>query len=77
MEAVTALGEKHDGNVMTDPSGLEMENHDSALVTEATVEPKKITYPQIVKEGRRFNIDLISKVGNELSDSILYTYVCM
>ncbi|KAM3827586.1 rab proteins geranylgeranyltransferase component A 1 [Vipera latastei] len=28
----------------------------------AAVEPRKITYPQIVKEGRRFNIDLISKL---------------
>lgn len=28
-------------------------------------EPKKITYSQIVREGRRFNIDLVSKVGTE------------
>lgn len=27
--------------------------------------PKKITYVQIVREGRRFNIDLVSKVGIE------------
>lgn len=26
-------------------------------------EPKKIMYSQIVREGRRFNIDLVSKVG--------------
>ncbi|KAG6928266.1 CHM, Rab escort protein 1, partial [Chelydra serpentina] len=28
----------------------------------AALEPKKITYAQIVKEGRRFNIDLVSKL---------------
>lgn len=31
----------------------------------AAQEPKKITYSQIVREGRRFNIDLVSKVGTE------------
>lgn len=31
----------------------------------AAQEPKKISYSQIVREGRRFNIDLVSKVGTE------------
>lgn len=46
---------------------LALENSDSASITAAATEPKRIAYPQIVKEGRRFNIDLISKVGNSLT----------
>uniref|UniRef100_A0ABM5EVM9 Rab proteins geranylgeranyltransferase component A n=1 Tax=Pogona vitticeps TaxID=103695 RepID=A0ABM5EVM9_9SAUR len=46
--------------VAAEQLGLDVENN--TLGTEAAVEPKQITYSQIVKEGRRFNIDLISKL---------------
>uniref|UniRef100_A0A8C3MRQ3 RAE1/2 domain-containing protein n=1 Tax=Geospiza parvula TaxID=87175 RepID=A0A8C3MRQ3_GEOPR len=35
---------------------------DTAPSENAAQEPKKITYSQIVREGRRFNIDLVSKL---------------
>ncbi|NWX33576.1 RAE1 geranylgeranyltransferase, partial [Notiomystis cincta] len=35
---------------------------ESAPSESAAQEPKKITYSQIVREGRRFNIDLVSKL---------------
>ncbi|NWH31474.1 RAE1 geranylgeranyltransferase, partial [Chloropsis hardwickii] len=35
---------------------------DAAPSENAAQEPKKITYSQIVREGRRFNIDLVSKL---------------
>ncbi|NXU86631.1 RAE1 geranylgeranyltransferase, partial [Xiphorhynchus elegans] len=39
------------------------EGHTGAAPAEtASQEPKKITYSQIVREGRRFNIDLVSKL---------------
>ncbi|XP_039187679.1 rab proteins geranylgeranyltransferase component A 1 isoform X1 [Crotalus tigris] len=49
-------------------TSLEVNSSDSIVdnksepIPEAPAEPRKITYPQIVKEGRRFNIDLISKL---------------
>ncbi|XP_025065749.1 rab proteins geranylgeranyltransferase component A 1 isoform X4 [Alligator sinensis] len=44
-------------------STLETEKTENASTAEVSnLEPKKITYSQIVKEGRRFNIDLVSKV---------------
>ncbi|XP_034964383.2 rab proteins geranylgeranyltransferase component A 2-like [Zootoca vivipara] len=59
---VTSLGEKPCGNVTPGQSVLEVENNEAASIVEAAVDPIKITYSQIVKEGRRFNIDLISKL---------------
>ncbi|KAH0630971.1 hypothetical protein JD844_004401 [Phrynosoma platyrhinos] len=59
---VTSPGEKCCDSATPDQLVSETENSESASLTEATVEPKKITYSQIVKEGRRFNIDLISKL---------------
>ncbi|XP_053130057.1 rab proteins geranylgeranyltransferase component A 1 isoform X2 [Hemicordylus capensis] len=58
----TSLGEKLGDSPTSDQSVLEMGNQESASLVEAAGEPKKITYAQIVKEGRRFNIDLISKL---------------
>ncbi|XP_077163797.1 rab proteins geranylgeranyltransferase component A 1 [Paroedura picta] len=59
---VTSVGEEHNGNITSDLSVSGIENNESASITDATAEPKQITYPQIVKEGRRFNIDLTSKL---------------
>lgn len=36
---------------------------------------KKITYAKLLKEGRRFNIDLVSKVSVYLIMEILYMYI--
>ncbi|KAL7979411.1 hypothetical protein Chor_004569, partial [Crotalus horridus] len=49
-------------------TSLEVNSSDSIVdnksepIPETPAEPRKITYPQIVKEGRQFNIDLISKL---------------
>ncbi|KAM6124847.1 rab proteins geranylgeranyltransferase component A 1 isoform 1-T1 [Phoenicopterus ruber ruber] len=48
----TALGE----------STLELGKTEAAPSAISAQEPKKITYSQIVREGRRFNIDLVSKL---------------
>ncbi|NXV74619.1 RAE2 geranylgeranyltransferase, partial [Atlantisia rogersi] len=48
----TALGE----------STLELGKAEAAPSEVPAQEPKKITYSQIVREGRRFNIDLVSKL---------------
>ncbi|NXT73708.1 RAE1 geranylgeranyltransferase, partial [Zapornia atra] len=48
----TALGE----------STLELGKSEAAPSEVPAQEPKKITYSQIVREGRRFNIDLVSKL---------------
>ncbi|XP_062997711.1 rab proteins geranylgeranyltransferase component A 1 [Elgaria multicarinata webbii] len=57
---VTSVEEKLCNDATSNQS--EVENIESASITEAAVEPGKITYSQIVKDGRRFNIDLISKL---------------
>lgn len=44
-------------------STLKSGKTEAALSEISAQEPKKITYSQIVREGRRFNIDLVSKVG--------------
>uniref|UniRef100_A0A8C5RLP4 L-amino-acid oxidase n=1 Tax=Laticauda laticaudata TaxID=8630 RepID=A0A8C5RLP4_LATLA len=49
-------------SIAPDSAASETEDDKSEPVPEAAAEPRKITYPQIVKEGRRFNIDLISKL---------------
>ncbi|XP_032557923.1 rab proteins geranylgeranyltransferase component A 1 isoform X2 [Chiroxiphia lanceolata] len=43
-------------------STLELGQTEAAPSETPTQEPKKITYSQIVREGRRFNIDLVSKL---------------
>ncbi|NXO05318.1 RAE1 geranylgeranyltransferase, partial [Rhinopomastus cyanomelas] len=43
-------------------SALELGKTEAALSEVSAQEPKKITYSQIVREGRRFNIDLVSKL---------------
>lgn len=60
----TALGE----------STLELGKTEAAPSETSAQEPKKITYSQIVREGRRFNIDLVSKVGTEGLSSYDYIY---
>ncbi|NXM57590.1 RAE2 geranylgeranyltransferase, partial [Illadopsis cleaveri] len=42
-------------------STLEAAKMEAAPSENAAQEPKKITYSQIVREGRRFNSDLVSK----------------
>lgn len=46
-------------------SALEPRRAETAPADSSAKEPKRITYSQIVREGRRFNIDLVSKVGTE------------
>ncbi|XP_070808230.1 rab proteins geranylgeranyltransferase component A 1 [Pituophis catenifer annectens] len=58
----TSLEGKSSDSIVPDPTALATGDHKSEPVPEAAAEPRKITYPQIVKEGRRFNIDLISKL---------------
>lgn len=60
----TALGE----------STLQLGKTEAAPSEISAQEPKKITYSQIVREGRRFNIDLVSKVGTERLFSYKYIY---
>ncbi|XP_059714905.1 rab proteins geranylgeranyltransferase component A 1 isoform X3 [Haemorhous mexicanus] len=43
-------------------SSLQPAKTEAAPSENAAQEPKKITYSQIVREGRRFNIDLVSKL---------------
>ncbi|NXH68939.1 RAE1 geranylgeranyltransferase, partial [Hydrobates tethys] len=43
-------------------SALELGRTEVAPSETSAQEPKKITYSQIVREGRRFNIDLVSKL---------------
>ncbi|NWT00259.1 RAE2 geranylgeranyltransferase, partial [Mionectes macconnelli] len=43
-------------------SALELGQTEAAPSETPAKEPKKITYSQIVREGRRFNIDLVSKL---------------
>ncbi|XP_058053023.1 rab proteins geranylgeranyltransferase component A 1 isoform X3 [Ahaetulla prasina] len=58
----TSVEGKSSESTVPDSTALEAGDHKSEPVPEAAAEPRKITYPQIVKEGRRFNIDLISKL---------------
>uniref|UniRef100_A0A4X2KY54 RAE1/2 domain-containing protein n=1 Tax=Vombatus ursinus TaxID=29139 RepID=A0A4X2KY54_VOMUR len=61
----TLGNENHVGDADCSESPLEQEKAENVPVGEAVVDvPKKnrITYSQIVKEGRRFNIDLTSKL---------------
>ncbi|NWR84908.1 RAE2 geranylgeranyltransferase, partial [Furnarius figulus] len=43
-------------------SPVQPEHTEAAPAETASQEPKKVTYSQIVREGRRFNIDLVSKL---------------
>ncbi|KFP09822.1 Rab proteins geranylgeranyltransferase component A 2, partial [Egretta garzetta] len=43
-------------------SALELGKTEASPSENSAQEPKKITYSQIVREGRRFNIDLVSKL---------------
>uniref|UniRef100_G3X8N4 RAE1/2 domain-containing protein n=1 Tax=Meleagris gallopavo TaxID=9103 RepID=G3X8N4_MELGA len=49
-------------NTASGESTLELGKTEAALSEVSAQEPKKITYSQIVREGRRFNIDLVSKL---------------
>uniref|UniRef100_A0A8D0HCD4 Rab proteins geranylgeranyltransferase component A n=1 Tax=Sphenodon punctatus TaxID=8508 RepID=A0A8D0HCD4_SPHPU len=60
---VTSEREKCPDDATSGQSAVEAVTPEMASVTEAaSPEPKKIIYSQIVKEGRRFNIDLVSKL---------------
>lgn len=55
------------------PSTSEEESSENVPTAEDfTEQPKKnrITYSQIIKEGRRFNIDLVSKVSTSFAHLI-------
>uniref|UniRef100_A0A669PMT0 Rab proteins geranylgeranyltransferase component A n=1 Tax=Phasianus colchicus TaxID=9054 RepID=A0A669PMT0_PHACC len=49
-------------NTASGESALELGKPEATLSEVSAQEPKKITYSQIVREGRRFNIDLVSKL---------------
>ncbi|XP_048339093.1 rab proteins geranylgeranyltransferase component A 1-like, partial [Sphaerodactylus townsendi] len=61
-EEVTSPGEEPHSNITSDQSVSGAEANESTSIADATAEPEQITYAQIVKEGRRFNIDLTSKL---------------
>lgn len=63
--AGTAPGSGTDPTTTSGDSAPEPAEMEAAPSENAAQEPKKITYSQIVREGRRFNIDLVSKVGTE------------
>lgn len=42
---------------------------------QAVAVKKKITYAKLLKEGRRFNIDLVSKVSVHLINETLHMYI--
>lgn len=50
-------------SVSSSESALDLGKAEAAPSEVSAQEPKKIMYSQIVREGRRFNIDLVSKVG--------------
>ncbi|NXU56311.1 RAE1 geranylgeranyltransferase, partial [Turnix velox] len=49
-------------NVASGDSAVELGKMEVVPSETSVQEPKKITYSQIVREGRRFNIDLVSKL---------------
>lgn len=74
-----ATGEKenHCDDKTCVPSTSEEETGENVPTVEDTAEqPKKnrITYAQIIKEGRRFNIDLVSKVSTNFTHLIVQQY---
>lgn len=73
---VEATGEKENrrDDKTCVPSTSEEETSENVPIAEDTAEqPKKnrITYSQIIKEGRRFNIDLVSKVSTSFTHPII------
>ncbi|XP_039427818.1 rab proteins geranylgeranyltransferase component A 1 isoform X2 [Corvus cornix cornix] len=60
--AGTAPGSAAAPSTASGESALEPAKMEAAPSESAAQEPKKITYSQIVREGRRFNIDLVSKL---------------
>ncbi|NXU45160.1 RAE1 geranylgeranyltransferase, partial [Drymodes brunneopygia] len=60
--AGTAPGSGTDPTTTSGDSAPEPAKTEAAPSENAAQEPKKITYSQIVREGRRFNIDLVSKL---------------
>ncbi|TRZ04699.1 hypothetical protein HGM15179_022409, partial [Zosterops borbonicus] len=58
----TAPGSGTAPSMASGESTLEPAKTEAAPSENAAQEPKKITYSQIVREGRRFNIDLVSKL---------------
>lgn len=61
--SVTEVNSESSHSTASGESTLELGKSEAALSEVSAQEPKKITYSQIVREGRRFNIDLVSKVG--------------
>ncbi|XP_069723641.1 rab proteins geranylgeranyltransferase component A 1 [Phaenicophaeus curvirostris] len=58
---ITSKNEGSQSTALGD-STLESGRNETASSEISAQEPKKITYSQIVREGRRFNIDLVSKL---------------
>ncbi|XP_025917060.1 rab proteins geranylgeranyltransferase component A 1 isoform X4 [Apteryx rowi] len=65
-EITSESGSSH--NSALGESTLELGKTEAAPSETSAQEPKKITYSQIVREGRRFNIDLVSKVPCSRAD---------
>ncbi|NXU97348.1 RAE1 geranylgeranyltransferase, partial [Cettia cetti] len=61
-EAGAAPGSGTAPSTASGESPPELAKTEDAPSKNAAQEPKKITYSQIVREGRRFNIDLVSKL---------------
>ncbi|NWV30774.1 RAE2 geranylgeranyltransferase, partial [Grantiella picta] len=61
-EAEQSPGTETSPSTASDESSPEPGKTEAAPSENAAQEPKKITYSQIVREGRRFNIDLVSKL---------------
>ncbi|KAK2083499.1 hypothetical protein P7K49_038735 [Saguinus oedipus] len=74
---VTGEKENHCDDKTCVPSTSAEEMSENVPIAEDTTEqPKKnkITYSQIIKEGRRFNIDLVSKVKQNIkTEELLYS----
>ncbi|NXO25343.1 RAE1 geranylgeranyltransferase, partial [Cisticola juncidis] len=60
--AGTAPGNGTTPSMASGESAPELAKTEAAPSKNAAQEPKKINYSQIVREGRRFNIDLVSKL---------------
>ncbi|NXF32499.1 RAE2 geranylgeranyltransferase, partial [Nyctibius bracteatus] len=58
----TEMSSGNESSPSTAESALELGKTEAAPSEISAQEPKKITYSQIVREGRRFNIDLVSKL---------------
>lgn len=68
--------EKHCDDKTCVKSASEETNENMLTADDSSLQPKenRITYSQIIKEGRRFNIDLVSKVSTSFLRLIIEQY---